>query len=156
MTYFTIIDLLQLSPLYAVVHFSKQLLSAKDVVADPFLALSFSYIENISFKSFQLRLIKSAITGNMFAHSAPFFPSVTILLHRRSFMSIDVNHHFQPSDANDGVLKMSASLFVCLSVCLLLGSGSEGVDDLCFHTYGEFSSPSPSLSVPPLDSKPSL
>ena len=82
MTYFTIIDLLQLSPLYAVVHFSKQLLSAKDVVADPFLALSFSYIENILFQSIQLRLINRANMGNMFAHSAPsFFPSVTILLH---------------------------------------------------------------------------
>ena len=81
-TYFTIIDLVQLSPLYTVMHFSKQLLGAKDVVADPFLALSFSYIENISFQSFQLRLIKRAIMGNMFAHSAPsFFPSVTILLH---------------------------------------------------------------------------
>ena len=32
----------------------------------------------------------------------------------------------------------------------LLGSGPEGVDDLCFHTYGEFSpSPPSSPSFPP-------
>ena len=30
----------------------------------------------------------------------------------------------------------------------LLGSGPEGVNDLCFHTYGEFSPPS-SSSPPP-------
>ena len=30
-----------------------------------------------------------------------------------------------------------------LLLFLFLGSGPEGVDDLCFHTYGEFS-PSPS------------
>ena len=36
-----------------------------------------------------------------------------------------------------------------------LGSGSEGVDDLCFHTYGEFSPPtSPSPSYPPPSPKP--
>ena len=32
-------------------------------------------------------------------------------------------------------------------------SGPEGVDDLCFHTYGEFS-PSPPPSVPPLSTQP--
>ena len=31
----------------------------------------------------------------------------------------------------------------------LLGSGPEGVDDLCFHTYGEFSPPSSSSSPSP-------
>ena len=40
-----------------------------------------------------------------------------------------------------------------------LGSGPEGVDDLCFHTYGGFfpppSPPSPPLP-PPSDSDPSL
>ena len=30
-----------------------------------------------------------------------------------------------------------------------LGSGPEGVDDLCFHTYGEFSPSSSSPSYPP-------
>ena len=29
------------------------------------------------------------------------------------------------------------------------GSGPKGVDDLCFHTYGEFSPPSPSAPAPP-------
>ena len=29
------------------------------------------------------------------------------------------------------------------------GSGPEGVDDLCFHTYGGFSPPSPSSLSPP-------
>ena len=29
------------------------------------------------------------------------------------------------------------------------GSGPEGVDDLCFHTYGEFSPPPPPSSSPP-------
>ena len=33
------------------------------------------------------------------------------------------------------------------------GSGREGVDDLCFHTHGEFS-PSPSSSSPPSPSPP--
>ena len=28
-----------------------------------------------------------------------------------------------------------------LQLAPLLGSGPEGVDDLCFHTYGEFSPP---------------
>ena len=37
--------------------------------------------------------------------------------------------------------------FVYPSVAQFLGSGSEGIDDLCFDTYGEFS-PSPS-SLPP-------
>ena len=30
-----------------------------------------------------------------------------------------------------------------------LGSGPEGVNDLCFHTYGEFSPSSPSSMSPP-------
>ena len=34
-------------------------------------------------------------------------------------------------------------------MCILLGSGPEGVDDLCFHTYGEFSPSSPSSPPPP-------
>ena len=45
------------------------------------------------------------------------------------------------------------SLLFCLFIffTLFLGSGPEGVDDLCFHTYGEFSpsSPSPPSSYPP-------
>ena len=31
---------------------------------------------------------------------------------------------------------------LCLKVKGKQGSGTKGVDDLCFHTYGEFSSPS--------------
>ena len=31
------------------------------------------------------------------------------------------------------------------------GSGPEGVDDLCFHTYGEFSPSPPSSPSPPLE-----
>ena len=38
------------------------------------------------------------------------------------------------------------------------GSGPEGVDDLCFHTYGGFSPPPPPppSSPPPPPSDPSL
>ena len=39
-----------------------------------------------------------------------------------------------------------------LSSPLLLGSGPEGADDLCFHTYGGFSPPSP--PPPPSPSPP--
>ena len=50
-------------------------------------------------------------------------------------------------------VRWSAVLVPCLSrLCLKLrgeqGSGPEGVDDLCFHTYGEFS-PSPPLGIGP-------
>ena len=34
------------------------------------------------------------------------------------------------------------------------GSGPEGVDDLCFRTYGEFSPPSSPPSVHPLKYQP--
>ena len=34
------------------------------------------------------------------------------------------------------------------------GSGPEGVDDLCFHTYGEFSPPPYSSASPPLQPPP--
>ena len=45
-------------------------------------------------------------------------------------------------------VRWSAVPVPCLSrLCLKLrgeqGSGPEGVDDLCFHTYGEFSPPPP-------------
>ena len=51
-------------------------------------------------------------------------------------------------------VRWSAVPVPCLSrLCLKLsgeqGSGPEGVDDLCFHTYGEFSPPPPSPSPPP-------
>ena len=37
---------------------------------------------------------------------------------------------------------------LCLKLKGKQGSGPEGVDDLCFHTYGEFS-PSPPSAPPP-------
>ena len=43
----------------------------------------------------------------------------------------------------------------CRSWRPFLGSGSEGVDDLCFHIRWEFSPP-PSPSAPPPHSNPSL
>ena len=46
---------------------------------------------------------------------------------------------------------------VAVYPALFLGSGPEGVDDLCFHTYGEFSPsppPPPSPSYPPLPQSP--
>ena len=50
------------------------------------------------------------------------------------------------------ILQVSYSLYWLLYVVLIptnfyfLGSGPEGFDDLCFHTYGEFSPPPPSPS----------
>ena len=38
---------------------------------------------------------------------------------------------------------------LCLKLKGKQGSGLKGVDDLCFHTYGGFSSPLPSPSPPP-------
>ena len=40
------------------------------------------------------------------------------------------------------------------TLIVLLGSGPEGVDDLCFHTYGELSPPA--SSPPPLSGRPPL
>ena len=34
---------------------------------------------------------------------------------------------------------------LCLKLRGKQGSGPEGVDDLCFHTYGEFSPPPPGI-----------
>ena len=54
----------------------------------------------------------------------------------------------QPEEKNNcKSVRWSAVPVPCLSkLCLKLrgeqGSGPEGVDDLCFHTYGEFSPPS--------------
>ena len=45
---------------------------------------------------------------------------------------------------------LSLTVFPRVHSCLcFLGSGPEGVDDLCFHTYGGFSPPPPSPSRSP-------
>ena len=44
---------------------------------------------------------------------------------------------------------------ILISLSPLLGSGPKGVDDLCFHTFGEFS-PSPSPPPPPSSTSPPL
>ena len=46
-------------------------------------------------------------------------------------------------------LYLPFSLVIPLMRLSLLGSGPEGVDDLCFQTYGEFSPPPSSPSGPP-------
>ena len=45
------------------------------------------------------------------------------------------------------MLRDSIPRYVGRSVGPLLGSSPEGVDDLCFHTYGEFSPPPPLLEL---------
>ena len=45
---------------------------------------------------------------------------------------------------------------LCLKLKGKQGSGSEGVDDLCFHTYGEFSPSPPSLPPPSPSVRPPL
>ena len=55
-------------------------------------------------------------------------------------------------------VRWSAVPVPCLSrLCLKLteeqGSGPEGVDDLCFHTYGGFSPSPSSFTSPPLKSQ---
>ena len=48
---------------------------------------------------------------------------------------------------------ISIVYFLSFFLSFFLGSGPEVVDDLCFHTYGEFSPPPPSVRTPPFSSE---
>ena len=47
-------------------------------------------------------------------------------------------------------MKMTIFIFLEFLHLSLLGSGPKGVDDLCFHTYGEFSPTPPPPAIRPL------